>query len=945
MAELEKEVSKLEFTYLPSPVLNPQVEGFKPESELKRPHVSTRQDRTSSLVDINVLREVVDILSSKNKNELPRPEPEVFSGDILEFPTWLQNFEIFIESRVTKPAEKLFYLGKYTSGAAKEAIRGLLRIHNEEAFREAKGILEDRYGNKFIVANAFRRKLSEWPKILRNDGHALQKFSDFLKNCLMVMKTSDFLNILDDPQENNKMLQKLTPSLIERWNSIVYRWSVNGSGYPTFNVFCEFIEVEAKKACHPISSYCAVMSISQKYDVDDLKSKKEVRSQTSRVGTKRLVANSTGVKESELKRDDKGLNVRKKFHCHYCNGEHDLDSCKEFGELSNKEKMEYVQRSFICRGCLKFGHIIKNCRKRKMCAVCKRCHPTSLHEAILERIKEREAEKTVTLYKGSTAEDNITSDKVSEEPKNDIVSIEANKACHPISSYSQDDVPDQALVSKLMVHKVTIDGEKKCGFPSSQTKFKEIINSAQISKFFELDFNEREIGDIHQQEDGHYELPLPLKDDEVKLPNSKELAMSRLMSLRGKLQSNKNYHQDYVEFMNELINKGYAEELPNQDLFLNDGQVWYIPHHGVYHPKKPGKIRVVFDCSATYKNESLNRNLLQDPDLTNNLIGVLCRFRKENVAVVSDIEAMFHQVKVRPNQRNLLRFLQWNNGVLYSNLIEYFSDWHRTNKAIALCLRLHHKFKKLVKGRTEDSKETKESKYVPPSVTELEEAEKEILRQVQNEAFEEEKQELKYLTSEEEATKTKPLKKGNRLYHLDPFLDKDGISRIVGRMRHANFTTNSKHPAILPKVSHITEMIVCDFHQKVHHQGRGITLNELRASGYWIIGGSTIVERHIFRCVTCKRLRGTFQEQKMSDLPPDRLEPTPPFTYSAVDYFGPFYVKEGRKEVKRYGVLFTCMVSRAIHIETANTLETDSFLNAYRRFIRRRDPVRQLTRS
>ncbi|XP_042857471.1 uncharacterized protein LOC122243811 [Penaeus japonicus] len=274
--------------------------------------------------------------------------------------------------------------------------------------------------------------------------------------------------------------------------------------------------------------------------------------------------------------------------------------------------------------------------------------------------------------------------------------------------------------------------------------------------------------------------------------------------------------------------------------------------------------------------------------------------------------------------------------------LEYFSDWHRAKKAIALCLRLQHKFKKLVKGTTEDSKETKESKYVPPSVTELEEAEKEILRQIQHEAFEEEKQELKYLTSEEETTKAKPLKKGNRLYHLDPFLDKDGILRIGGRMRHANFTMNSKHPAILPKVSHITEMIVCHFHQKVHHQGRGITLNELRASGYWIIGGSTIVARHIFRCVTCKRLRGTFQEQKMSDLPPVRLEPTPPFTYSAVDYFGPFFVKEGRKEIRKIWCSIHLYGLKGNLYRTANTLETDSFLNAYRRFIGRRGPVRQL---
>ena len=80
----------------------------------------------------------------------------------------------------------------------------------------------------------------------------------------------------------------------------------------------------------------------------------------------------------------------------------------------------------------------------------------------------------------------------------------------------------------------------------------------------------------------------------------------------------------------------------------------------------------------------------------------------------------------------------------------------------------------------------------------------------------------------------------------------------------------------------------------------------------------------------------------MADLPKDRLEPTPPFTYCAVDYFGPWYIKKGRSEHKRYGVLFTCMASRAIHLEVAHTLDADSFINAYRRFVGRRGPVRQL---
>ena len=80
----------------------------------------------------------------------------------------------------------------------------------------------------------------------------------------------------------------------------------------------------------------------------------------------------------------------------------------------------------------------------------------------------------------------------------------------------------------------------------------------------------------------------------------------------------------------------------------------------------------------------------------------------------------------------------------------------------------------------------------------------------------------------------------------------------------------------------------------------------------------------------------------MADLPEDRVQPAPPFSYCAADYFGPWYVKEGRRPVKRYGVLFTCLASRAVHLEVANSLTADSFINAYRRFVGRRGPVRQI---
>ena len=89
-----------------------------------------------------------------------------------------------------------------------------------------------------------------------------------------------------------------------------------------------------------------------------------------------------------------------------------------------------------------------------------------------------------------------------------------------------------------------------------------------------------------------------------------------------------------------------------------------IYHDGVYHPRKPEKLRVVFDCSVEYQGHNLNSKLLSGPDFINNLAGVLLRFWEENVALTCDIQSMFHQVGVREPDRDNLRFLWWGDGNL-----------------------------------------------------------------------------------------------------------------------------------------------------------------------------------------------------------------------------------------------------------------------------------------
>ena len=97
----------------------------------------------------------------------------------------------------------------------------------------------------------------------------------------------------------------------------------------------------------------------------------------------------------------------------------------------------------------------------------------------------------------------------------------------------------------------------------------------------------------------------------------------------------------------------------------------------------------------------------------------------------------------------------------------------------------------------------------------------------------------------------------------------------------------------------------------------------------------------ISKCASCWRLRGVLQEQQMVNLAEDQVHPAPPFSYCAADYFGPLYIAGGWQQVKRYGVLFMCLSSRAVHLKVATSLTADSFISAYN-FVGWRGPVHRI---
>ena len=876
---------------------------------------------------------------------------------------------------------------------------------------------------------------------------------------------------------------------------------------------------------------------------------------------------------------------------------------------------------------------------------------------------------------------------------------------------------------------------------------------------------------IHKNENGNWEMPLPFKTDNVTLPNNRDQCLKRLLGIKRKLLKNSKTLKHYTEFMQKIFDKNHASPVPPEELKTSAGKVWYLPHFDIYHPKKQDQIRIVFDCSAVFQDQSLNKHLLQGPDMMNGLVGVLSRFRKEETAVTCDIEQMFHSFHVNPEHRDFLRFLWFKDNDLNGQICEYrmnvhlfgavsspgvanfglrataetgreqfgqaaadflqqdfyvddglksfptpedaidvisktkamckaaslrlhkfasnsktvleampaedrskdlkdldlrhdvlpvqrslgtywcietdtigfrielkdkpltrrgilstvssvydplgivapvilvgkqllqelchdgiewddpvpshvHSQWEKWRSelpllekiTIARCVkpptfgepvvtelhsfsdasdvglgqvtylrlvnnsnqihvsflmgkarvaplkpmstprreltaavisanvasmlsrelkykdpvevfytdssvvlgyirneakrfhtyvgnRVHHihdrskpqqwhyvasssnpadiasqgttakqlsehelwfkgpsflwekdvtvenvdlvpdlspedaevkKVKTAVLISNQVTPQSKEEKTFPevleldrfhhssslgrlkrsivriqrmiekkrpnkqyntrpiagpPTVEEMRLADEVILKSLQFGYFGEEIRVLQNLRDKDPMfqnrqnahTRNEKLKQTSSLFRLDPFLDEKGLLRIGGRLQRATLAYEVKHPIVVPKKSHITDLLIRQYHsQDQYHQGCGMTHNALRQAGYWIINGRSSVSRHLRKCTICRKLRGPAQVQKMANLPAERITPAAPFTYSGMDVFGPWYIKEGRKELKRWGLIFTCLSSRAVHLETLNSMETDAFINALRRFINRRGKVREL---
>ncbi|XP_073810196.1 uncharacterized protein [Danio rerio] len=287
-------------------------------------------------------------------------------------------------------------------------------------------------------------------------------------------------------------------------------------------------------------------------------------------------------------------------------------------------------------------------------------------------------------------------------------------------------------------------------------------------------------------------------------------------------------------------------------------------------------------------------------------------------------------VEIRPQVKVLATSITEQS--LDSSRFQRFSRWKSLVRAVTTLTRITKSFSQ----SSPNSPCRKWHLCTKTSDVETSQAKSTIIKTVQREVFREEFESL---------TKNGKISQCSTLLRLDPFVDKEGLLRVGGRIQCADISDPEKHPLILPSSHHVTDLLIQHYHDQVAHQGWHFTEGAIRRAGLWIVSGKRRISNIIHKCVLCKKLRGKMESQKMSALPPDRLSVDPPFTYTGLDVFGPFTVVTRKTrghniENKRWAVIFSCLSSRAVHLEVMESLSASSFICALRRFLAVRGPVK-----
>ena len=423
-----------------------------------------------------------------------------------------------------------------------------------------------------------------------------------------------------------------------------------------------------------------------------------------------------------------------------------------------------------------------------------------------------------------------------------------------------------------------------------------------------------------------FSVGLPWKTGHNKLPSNYGNCVARLQGQLRKFKKDPIIFEECNKIITEQLENGVIEKVAQ----LNEAEkVHYLPSQTfVKAEAETTKVRLIFyaSCKDRKAGTSLNDCLHVGPSLAPFLFDILLRFRDNRVALVGDIEKgrnewpkslVIDESQEVGRERKKVNVL----GVVVKEAkdISQGIDIYRYS-TFGKLLRVTAYFLRFIRN-LKDRKEGKELERGNLGVTEIRLADKYWFQQAQ-------------LTLKNDMT----LKK--IAFQLN-IVEMDGVYVCKRRLENVDMPIASKYPIYLPREHRLTELIVIDCHKRSCHCGVKATLAELR-SRFGVPQGRQQVKKVLSKYVVCKKLEGRpFKEPPTAPLPEYRVNKTPPFSNIGVDFAGPLYVRQGKDKMTKCCVcLFSCCVTRALHLELVKNLSARTFLELFTTLLRKERDTR-----
>ncbi|XP_046561900.1 uncharacterized protein LOC124270882 [Haliotis rubra] len=336
-------------------MLNPRTEEFQLKSDTLPSHpIKPERERKQQLTQPPVSESSKEIL---NMIHLPRADLIKFDGDPLKYWIFVRSFDNSIGSTSISDTAKLTRLLQYCSGKALSVIECCAVMNQDYGYKEARRILQERFGNQFVISRAWIQRVTERPVLRNGDNAALRQYADSVKSCIVTLSAMGRLTEVDNQDRIRKMTEKLPVHLQNRWRNQAVSHLRTHRHYPNIHEFAQFIEMVADEANDPVFGNIRF----------------DNRERPSRGHDSKGTALQTVMKYRDTKSS-----------CKLCSWDHAIYMCNTFRQMNSEDRLKFMQEEKLCFNCFAKNHVSYECTKESMCRIdrCNKRHSTLLHHAL-----------------------------------------------------------------------------------------------------------------------------------------------------------------------------------------------------------------------------------------------------------------------------------------------------------------------------------------------------------------------------------------------------------------------------------------------------------------------------------------------------------------------------------------------------------------------------------